>query len=67
LNTAGSDSDAEALLGAAAPLVQDNETDTEAALFGMKSLCTVKIAWLRALVIVQVPTERLAEQVTDDV
>jgi hypothetical protein len=67
VNTAGSDSDAEALLGVAAPLMQDKLTVTEAALFGTKSFCTVKIAWLRVLVIVQVPTERLAEQVPDDV
>ena len=46
-------SEAEPEAGEGEPLVQVTLTDTEAALFGMKSLLTVSVALLRVLVMVQ--------------
>jgi hypothetical protein len=48
-------SEAEPEAGDGVPLVQVTLTDTEAALFGMKSLLTVSVVVFSVLVIVQLP------------
>jgi hypothetical protein len=61
------DSDAVPDAGDGVPLVQVTVTGTVAALFGTKSLLTVRVALVCALTIVQVPAVSVAEQVPEDV
>ena len=63
----GEASEAEPEAGEGVPVVQVTLTLTEAALFGTKSLLTVRVALLSVLMMVQVPAESAAEQVPDDV
>ena len=67
VKTAGAASLAGFGLGATiVPAPQVRVTLTEAASLGTKSLLTVKVALLRVLVMVQVPTLRRAEQVPEE-
>jgi hypothetical protein len=63
VETNGVDSDAVPDAGAGVPLVQVTDTGTVAALFGMKSLLTVRVALRSVLTIVHWPALSSAEQV----
>ena len=67
VNTAGVLSEALADAGAAVPDAQDRLTVTLIGLFGTKSFCTVKVAELSVLTIVQEPALRFAAQLPLDV
>jgi hypothetical protein len=56
-------SEAEPLAGEGVPLVQVTLIETDAALFGTKSLTTVSVALFSVFVIVQEPADSSAEQV----
>jgi hypothetical protein len=60
---AGVASDALDDTGEAVPLLHVTLTETDAALFGTKSLLTVNVAWLRVLTMVHEAAERSAVQV----
>jgi hypothetical protein len=66
VNTPPPDSEAEAVAGVSEPLAHERLTVTLAALFGMKSLFTVKVAVLSVFTIVQEPVSRAAEHVPEE-